>query len=275
MIVDDDELVLTMYEVYFRDLGQHVVACSSADVALTMARTFLPDIVITDMRMPGMDGLSLLTRLKEEQPCVEVIVISGHADTDAAIQCFREGAVDFLRKPVTFEAIMEGFHKAAKRVHLRRCDEAAAVAPQTALEGMIDAHENEMSQFVRSIRQRLDTVVYPQIDRLVESIDDAAVVTELAFVKELIRSAFPFSDRTGDTLFNGLSPLEVRICEMIRQWKSAQDIAEALNMSIYTVYDHQKKIRRKLGLLHKGTSLARYIRESDNAETAPGVTPRA
>lgn len=70
------------------------------------------DLVVTDLRMPHMDGLELLGHLHAHQPTTRVIVITGYATLDAAVECLRKGAVDFLTKPFTLEAFLDSTMRA-------------------------------------------------------------------------------------------------------------------------------------------------------------------
>ncbi|GMV06304.1 MAG: sigma-54-dependent Fis family transcriptional regulator [Gemmatimonadota bacterium] len=100
LLVDDDPSVLSALT---RALGRHgaeVEAVGGGEAALGKLATFVPDVVLTDVRMPGMGGLELLRILRERAPQVDVVVMTGHDDLPTVAQAMKHGAVDMLLKPL-------------------------------------------------------------------------------------------------------------------------------------------------------------------------------
>lgn len=100
LIADDEEASREALQELLDGWGHRVDEASDGNEALRKAIELLPDVIITDLVMPGMDGLWLLRALREELPHVPVIVLSGRATIDSAIEAIREGAFDLLEKPL-------------------------------------------------------------------------------------------------------------------------------------------------------------------------------
>lgn len=102
MVVDDNDQSLQSLSLVLGDLGHEVRGFSDPRDAFAVAvREFFP-LIITDIRMPGMDGLELLTRLKENETArdSDIVLITGHGDMQTAIDALRQGAYDYLNKPI-------------------------------------------------------------------------------------------------------------------------------------------------------------------------------
>jgi two-component system response regulator YesN len=118
-IVDDKRLIREslVQTVRWHTLGFSVVG-SSGDgiVAEEDIRRLRPDIVVTDIRMPGLDGLSLTTRIRELLPSTQVIIITGYDEFEYAQQSLRAGAVDIILKPIRNEDLEQALAKASERI---------------------------------------------------------------------------------------------------------------------------------------------------------------
>jgi DNA-binding NtrC family response regulator len=107
LLVDDEEdLVRTMAErMEMRDLGSDVAL--DGEQALSMIEKEMPDVMVLDLRMPGMDGMEVLRRVKETYPKIAVIIMTGHGSDKDEEEARRLGAFDYLRKPVDISHLME------------------------------------------------------------------------------------------------------------------------------------------------------------------------
>jgi two-component system response regulator HydG len=100
MVVDDDADLRSVIATFLEEKGYEVEEAGDGAEALGRLSTFEPDLILTDVRMPGMDGLALLGAVKERAPGVDVLVTTGHGDMESAVVAMREGALDYLVKPV-------------------------------------------------------------------------------------------------------------------------------------------------------------------------------
>ncbi|MCS6317074.1 MAG: sigma-54-dependent Fis family transcriptional regulator, partial [Nitrospira sp.] len=103
LIVDDEEFVRFVVERALREEGCDTQTASGGQEGLERLRTASFDCVITDLRMPGIDGRAILRWVKDHQPDVDVIVLSGHGDVKDAVAAMKDGAWDFLIKDTPFD----------------------------------------------------------------------------------------------------------------------------------------------------------------------------
>src|SRR5262249_23312969 len=105
LVVDDEEAIRSGLAEVLREEGYDVEEVGSADQALKVMRGSVVDVMCTDVRMRGMDGLELLTKVKAESPDVEVIVITGFASLQSAVDAVKRGAEDYLAKPFDLDEV--------------------------------------------------------------------------------------------------------------------------------------------------------------------------
>jgi len=106
LLVDDDANTLASLSRAFRLAGHEAVVCDNADRALDLARTQRFDMILSDVVMPGKDGLTLLGELKSAGIQTPVVMVSGQANIEMAVRATRLGAVDFLEKPLSTEKLL-------------------------------------------------------------------------------------------------------------------------------------------------------------------------
>ena len=100
LVVEDDPFVRESFQIYLQTEGFHVSTARDGVEGLEKVRVKEPDVVIADFRMPRMDGIGLLRAIKEHAPEVEVIIASGSATLESALDAMRLGAYSYIEKPV-------------------------------------------------------------------------------------------------------------------------------------------------------------------------------
>jgi two-component system response regulator AtoC len=119
LIVDDDDSMRHVLSVILRDRGFDVRAVANGEDALREVQARDYDAVLTDVRMPKMDGLALLRALQREQPELTVLVMSAYGTHDTALQAMKEGAYDYINKPFKPDEVVLVLQKAEERERLR------------------------------------------------------------------------------------------------------------------------------------------------------------
>ena len=120
LLVDDEESIRNMMRMTLELDGYAVETAADGPIAIQKFQEQSPDVVLLDVRMPGMDGVEVLRRIKELNHDAEVIIISGHGDMEMAIECLRMEASNFLTKPVSEEILSLSLKRSLEKVALRR-----------------------------------------------------------------------------------------------------------------------------------------------------------
>ena len=120
LLVDDEAGIRKVLGISLADSGYTVFTAENGEEALRRFRELAPPIVLTDIKMPDMDGIELLRRIKAESPDTEVIMFTGHGDMDLAIKSLKYDATDFVTKPINDEVLEIALKRARERILMRR-----------------------------------------------------------------------------------------------------------------------------------------------------------
>jgi len=115
MLVDDEERFLQTTSKMIRKKGYDVITAASGEACLEKLETEMVHVVIMDVKMPGMDGVETLKRIKQRYPRIEVIMLTGHATADSAVEGLKSGATDYLQKPTSVEDLLAKAEQAFAR----------------------------------------------------------------------------------------------------------------------------------------------------------------
>jgi signal transduction histidine kinase len=119
LLVDDEEGIRKVLDISLSDSGFKVFTAETGKEALDIFRKMRPPIVLTDIKMPGMDGIELLQKIKQESPDTEVIMITGHGDMELAIRSLKFDATDFITKPINDDALEIALKRANEKITLK------------------------------------------------------------------------------------------------------------------------------------------------------------
>jgi len=155
LIVDDDASVRDVISVLLQEEGYECRTASSAEAALDVAAAEAPPLVISDMKMPGRDGIWLLEAFRERYPETAVIMLTGYGDTEAAVDCLRRGAVDYLLKPPKLTDLI----RAIERALAKRRIELARKRYQKKLERKVRDRTGELRTALRNIQGTYQTTL--------------------------------------------------------------------------------------------------------------------
>jgi len=120
LVVDDEAHARTTLAALLKDEGYEVETAADGFKALAKAEELQPDIVLTDLQMPGLNGIDLLGKLRAHTDDLVVIVMTGHGDVQTAVTAMREGAADYLTKPLDMTELSLVLAREMERLRLRR-----------------------------------------------------------------------------------------------------------------------------------------------------------
>ncbi len=162
LLVDDEPDILRVLSISLKADGYEVMTAPSGQEALSIFGNDKPDIVITDIKMPGMNGIEVLREVKRIDDETEVIIITGHGDIDSAIEALKYGASDFINKPVRDEALSIALERAKAKIEIK----------QKLKEYTIDL-EHKVADATREIRRKSNFQ-----SKLITSSNDGIVATD-------------------------------------------------------------------------------------------------
>ncbi len=153
-LIDDDEAVRHSLAFVLATTGLAVRVYDSGSAFLAALDTLQPGCVVSDVRMPGIDGLQLLRKLRELEVNLPVIIITGHADVPLAVEAMKAGAVDFIEKPFDDEVLLHAIHVAldsydagndrdAERAEIRTRLNSLSAREREVLDGLLAGNPNK------------------------------------------------------------------------------------------------------------------------------------
>jgi signal transduction histidine kinase len=120
LLVDDEPDIRDVLGISLMDMGYEVQSAENGEEALELFREDNLPMVLTDIKMPGMDGIELLRKIKSENPETEVVMITGHGDMDLAIKSLKHNASDFITKPINVDALEIALRRVEEKITTRR-----------------------------------------------------------------------------------------------------------------------------------------------------------
>jgi two-component system nitrogen regulation response regulator NtrX len=152
LIVDDETSILRSLEGILSDEGYETICAESGPSALEKTEDMIPDLVLLDIWLPEMDGIEVLTKIKEQHPFLPVIMMSGHGSIETAVRATKQGAYDYIEKPLSIEKLLLAINNA---IDYHRLEEEVRLLK----EKQKDRHNiTGQSKTVQQLREQLRVV---------------------------------------------------------------------------------------------------------------------
>ncbi|NNL85613.1 MAG: sigma-54-dependent Fis family transcriptional regulator, partial [Myxococcales bacterium] len=182
LVVDDDPLVRETVEELLTESGYAVELTEGADAALALAAERDFGLVLSDIRMPGKDGMELLPELRELCPGMPVILMTGYASIDSAVSAMREGAFDYITKPFRNEELLVSLERAfAYRTLERENSSLRRAVSKVSSYGDLIGKSPAMQE------------IYSLIERVASSTSNVLITGESGTGKEVVARTIHFA----------------------------------------------------------------------------------
>ena len=152
LLIDDEEGIRKLLGISLRDAGYPVSIAIDGERGIELFQEEAPEIVLTDIKMPGLDGIEVLRRVKAMSPDTEVIVITGHGEMELAIQSLQLDASDFVTKPIHDEALFVALRRAEEKLAWRRALKHYNETLKTKVREATEELKNLQKELLRSER---------------------------------------------------------------------------------------------------------------------------
>lgn len=288
LVVDDEADIRRMLEKRLLSWNFQVMTAENGRRAETLIQSNCPDVVITDLFMPGGDGFDLLRHLRKRAPELPVIVISGQGEMGDVIQALRLDAWDYLYKPIentaflrlTIDRVLERARlmaenrnyrnnlekliaqKSAKLIDQRQAliEKAAGLEQANeALKNLLEHREIEKKAIEQTMAANLKRFVFPYLNDLERQKIGEDAKTYVNIIRANIEQLILPVSKSMSGAYLDLTPMEGKVADLIRQGKSTKSISALLTVSVSTVEKHRNSIRKKLGLVSKSVNLQTYL----------------
>src|SRR5580704_2448994 len=186
LVVDDEENIRLVLRTLLKKHGYDVEVADGGEAALAALEAFDPDVILTDVRMPRMGGLDLLSALKAKQHPATVIVMSAYGNVDLAIEAMKAGAYDYVSKPFKPDEVVLALRKAEERETLRRENRALMEQIQK---------ENQFESILAKSPQMVE--IFRTISKIADFKTTVLISGESGVGKELVARAIHARSRKG------------------------------------------------------------------------------
>lgn len=156
LVIDDELPTLKMFSLLLAAYGFEPLTAENGQAGVEVFKKERPGLVLTDIKMPVMDGIEVLKSIKKIDPQTEVIVITGHGDMDLAIQALNLDATDFINKPLQREALEQALARAKERLAIAKSEEEQISLEERPAAAVIGVRGNVTSHTIPHLTEAFE-----------------------------------------------------------------------------------------------------------------------
>jgi DNA-binding NtrC family response regulator len=194
LVVDDEPLQRDILKTILTDAGYETLTAASGEEALKLSRTYSPDVVLTDLKMKGMDGIELLGRLMARGESPTVLIMTAFGTIDSAVEAMKKGAFDYLTKPLDKDVVIMTIRRALERTELLRknLELQQALMDKFKIEGIVGKSKSvqDVIHIIKKVSNSPATVL---------------ILGESGTGKELIARAIHFNSQRAPKSFTAIN----------------------------------------------------------------------
>ncbi|MGA2228583.1 MAG: response regulator [Syntrophobacteraceae bacterium] len=255
LVIDDEPDICTMLTKFLRSSGYYCENFTGSAKALEVLKRNDFDLVISDIKMPGIDGLQLLSEILKINPELDTIMMTGHTNIYTYSDIIKAGAVDFIAKPFQLSELKAKIERIDRERKMQRQLKELNIAMGVLLQRA----EKDKDALSENVVYNVNKMILPYMDKL----QNAYFREEYKAYIEILRANLseicsPFMKNLSLQYAN-ISSMEVQVANLIKAGRRNKEIASILGVSSNTVMTHRYRLRSKLGLKQSKVNLRSFL----------------
>jgi FixJ family two-component response regulator len=259
LVVDDEQAMCAMVTRFLRTSGYDSESTTDPAKALELLKLGSFELVISDIKMPGMDGIQLLSEILRIDPIPHTIIMTGHTDAYTFSDIIKAGAADFISKPFRLSELKAKI----ERIDGERKMKRELQEMNIAIGVLLQRAQKEKENLGAVVSSNIKELVLPYVEKLKNAhlkVEYKAYVEILD--KNLADICSPFLNNLSPEHAH-ISSMEVQVANLIKAGKRNKEIASILGISLNTVTTHRYRLRTKLGLKGEKINLRSYLNSTN------------
>jgi len=256
LVVDDEQNICRMLTKFFRSSGYFCENTTDPSKALEVLKQNDFELVISDIRMTGIDGLQLLSEISRINPELDTIMMTGHTNTYTYSDIIKAGATDFIAKPFQLPELKAKMERIDRERKMQRDLQEMNIAMGVLLQRA----EKDKDALGENVVSNVKELILPYVDKLKKGHLGAEHKVYIDILeRNLSEICSPFLKNLS-LHYAHISSMEVQVANLIKAGKRNKEIASILGVSSNTIMTHRYRLRSKLGLKQKKVNLRSYLK---------------